>query len=358
MRILTRYFLASYLTLFVAILFSSMVAVMVIEMMLNFDEILELHDGAIEIASFLLLRIPSYYLRDLIPVASFAAVFFCLGLPARAHEITAIKSGGISPQRTIIPLLAAASILSGIALLLNESVVLQATRKWERQKNPGGEITFRQSSFWYHRGNTIYNVQEADKESKTLYGVSVFELDPQGRLIRSIRAEQVEVGDDDRWLIRDGTERIFVPSRPADPPKTSHLRERHRDVAAEKDLAMLESSAKTLSLPNLGRYIEAQIREGRDATRFQALYHSRLAEPLTVLLFALLAIPLALAVEQSRSLAASALYGIVILGIFYTSRTTADMFAAGGFASAVISPWVILTAFAGYGVWQLHQIPR
>ncbi len=121
---------------------------------------------------------------------------------------------------------------------------------------------------------------------------------------------------------------------------------------------MLEASAQTLSLPNLGRYIEAQIREGRDATRFLALYHARLAEPLTVLLFALLAIPLALAVEQSRSLEASALYGIVILGIFYTSRTTADMFAASGFASAIISPWVILTTFAGYGVWQLHQISR
>ena len=358
MRILSRYFLVRYLKLFVAILFSSMIAVTVIEMMLNFDEVLEHYDGPMGIASYLFLRIPSFYLRDLIPVASFAAVFFCLGLPARAHEITAIKSGGISPQRAVIPLLAAASILSGIALLLNESEVLQATRAWERQKNPGGEITFRQSSFWYNRGNTIYNVQEADNESKTLYGVSVFELNQHGRLIRSIRAEQVEVGDDNRWLIHNGIERIFIPSRPSDPPRTSHLHKWYRDVAAEKDLAMLEASAQTLSLPNLGRYIEAQIREGRDATRFLALYHARLAEPLTVLLFALLAIPLALAVEQSRSLAASALYGIVILGIFYTSRTTADMFAASGFASAIISPWVILTTFAGYGVWQLHQISR
>jgi lipopolysaccharide export LptBFGC system permease protein LptF len=121
---------------------------------------------------------------------------------------------------------------------------------------------------------------------------------------------------------------------------------------------MLEASAQTLSLPDLGRYIEAQIRDGRDATRFQALYQSRLAEPLSVLLFALLAIPLALAAEQTRSLAASALYGIVLLGIFYTSRTTADMFAASGFASAIASPWVILTSFAGYGVWQLHRVPR
>jgi lipopolysaccharide export system permease protein len=357
-RILSRYFLVSYMKLFVAILFSSMVAVMVIEMMLNFDEVLEHYDGPIGIASYLFFRIPTHYLRDLIPVSSFAAVFFCLGLPARAREITAIKSGGISPQRIGIPLLAAAFILSGIALLLNESVVLQATREWERLKNPGEEISFRQSSFWYHRGNTVYNVREADKKSKTLYGVSVFELDQNGRLIRSIRAKQVEVGDDNRWLIRDGIERIFDPSRPADPPRTSHVSEWHRDVADEEDLAMLEASAQTLSLPDLGRYIEAQIRDGRDATRFQALYQSRLAEPLSVLLFALLAIPLALAAEQTRSLAASALYGIVVLGIFYTSRTTADMFAASGFASAIASPWVILTSFAGYGVWQLHRVPR
>jgi lipopolysaccharide export LptBFGC system permease protein LptF len=281
-----------------------------------------------------------------------------LGLPARAHEITAIKSGGISPQRTVVPLLAAATLLSGISLLVNESVVLHAAREWDRQKNPGGEITFRQSSFWYRRGNAIYNIQEADEESRVLYGVSVFELNPQGRLIKSIRAERVEIGDDDRWLIREGTERSFAPSRPADPPQITHLRDSLRDVSAEKDLAMLESSAQTLSLPNLGKYIEAQIREGRDATRFLALYHSRLAEPLTVVLFALLAIPLALAVERSRSLAASALYGIVILGVFYTSRTTADMFAASGFASTIVSPWVILAAFGGYGVWQLYRIPR
>jgi lipopolysaccharide export system permease protein len=356
-RILSRYFLASYLKLFVAILFSSMIAVMVIEMMLNFDEILERNQGLAGIASYLFLRIPSFYLRDLIPVSSFAAVFFCLGFPARAHEITAIKSGGISPQRTVIPLLVAASILSGVALLLNESLVLQAAREWEHRKNPGGEITFRQSSFWYQRGNAIYNIQEADQDSRILYGVSVFELNPQGRLIRSIQAEQVEVGNDDRWLIRDGTERTFAPSRPADPPKTTRLRNWHRDVSAEKDLAMLESSAKTLSLPNLGKYIEAQLREGRNATRFLALYHSRLSEPLSVLLFALLAIPLALAVERSRSIAASALIGIVILGIFYTARTAADMFTASGFASTIISPWIILTVFGGYGAWRLYRVP-
>ncbi len=98
MRILSRYFLASYLTLFVSILVSATLAIMVIEMMLNFDDILDHQKGVKGVATYLFLRVPAYYLRDLLPVSSFAAVFFALGLPARAHEITAIKTGGISPR--------------------------------------------------------------------------------------------------------------------------------------------------------------------------------------------------------------------------------------------------------------------
>ena len=358
MRILSRYFLVNYLSLFVAILASSIVAIVVIEMMLNFEDILEHHEGLGGIASYLFLRIPSYYLRDLLPVSSFAAVLFGLGLPARAHEITAIKSGGIPPQRAVLPLLAGAAVLSAVTLVVNESLVLEASRAWNRRKNPGGEITFRRGSFWYHRGNAIYNVREADKESGTLYGVSVFELSAEGRLIKSIRADRVDVGDDSRWLFHDAVSRAFDPDQPAAPPDTRHLREWYRDVAAEKDLAMLEASAQTLSLPNLRDYIASRARDGRDIVRYRALLHSRLAEPLAVLVFALLAVPLGLAVEHTRSLATSALYGIVLISGFYVTRTTGEMFAASGFASATLSPWLNLTFFTGYGTWALLRMPR
>jgi lipopolysaccharide export system permease protein len=357
-RILSRYFLASYLTLFVSILFSATVAVMVIEMMLNFDDILDHHEGLAGVATYLFLRIPAYYLRDLLPVTSFAAVFFALGIPALAHEVTAIKTGGISPQRTVIPVLGAAALLSVVALTVNESVVLEATREWNRLQNPGGEVTFRQGSFWYHRGDSIYNVQHADPQTRILHGVSVFELSPTGRLLKSVRSQRVEVSEGNRWRFHGAIERTFDPSQPAAPPRTERLRTLDRDVASERDLALLDESAKTLSLMNLRDYISVQIRDGRDSQRYQALFHARLAEPFTVLLFALLAIPLGLAVERTRSLATSALAGIFIIGVFYTFRTTVGVFAASGAASAIVGPWMIMVAFFGYGAFQLARVPR
>ncbi len=358
MRILSRYFLTSYLKWFAVILCSSIVAIAVIEIMLQFDSVLEHRDGRMELATHLLLRIPSYYFRDLIPIACFAAAFCSIGLPARAHEITAIRSAGISPPQTAIPLLCAAAALSCATLLLNESVVLQASRTWSRDQNPGGEASFLQGSFWYQRGNAIYSVQEADRETRVLHGVSVYELSPQGRLAQILHAERVEVEDDRHWRFVGATSRTFDPGNPAMPPRIEPVSELNRDVSTASDLVMLEASARTLSLPQLAAYVDTQARTGRNATRYLTLYHTRLSGPLTVFLFALLAVPLGFAVGTSRSLAAAALSGIITLAAYYTARTAVEILAGKGFTWAAAGPWVIFAVFSCYGAWQLRRVPR
>lgn len=358
MRILSRYFLVSYLTLFAAILLISMLAIVIIEVLLHFDDVLDHRDGFAGAATYLLLRVPSYYLRDLIPVASFAAAFFGLGLPARWREVTALKAGGISPHRVAFPVLIAAAGLSGAALVVNETLVMTASRLWNRLERDEDEISFRRGSFWYHRGDVIYNVTEADRASRTLSGVSVYELTPEGRLRRSIWAEKVEIRPDSRWRLQDATLRTFDPEAPDAPPRVERAEETVLEVAGRRDLALLSADAATLSLWNLRDYIEARGREGRDTSRYRALLHARLADPLTVLLFALLALPLGLAVERTRSLAFGALQGIAIVGAFYTVRTLATLFAAGGLVPAAASPWLLLGAFAGAGAWRFARVPR
>ena len=84
-----------------------------------------------------------------------------------------------------------------------------------------------------------------------------------------------------------------------------HREETVLAVAAERDLELLEAGARTLSLLELKEYIRARSDEGRDTARYREMLYSRLANPLAVLVFAFLAIPLGLAVEQRRSLAAA-----------------------------------------------------
>jgi len=356
-RTLSRYFLASYLKLFVTILFASMVAIAIVEMLLNFDQVLDDHAGLSGVASYLFVRIPAYYFRDLIPVTSFAAALTCIGLAARSREFMAAKSGGISPRLMVVPILLAAMLLSASALIINETWVLAASRAGN-DGGKGQEVSFRRGSFWYHRGDTIYNVREAEPASKTLRGVHVFETTPAGRLLKITQADVVRVDEENRWHMQNATVRTFDPAAPMAAPTVEQLPESVLAVAAERDLKLLHERANTLSLTELREYIRTQSEEGRDTTRYREMMHARMADPITVLAFSLIAIPLGLAVERRHSLPAAALIGIAILGIFYTARTTASLLVDGDIPATAFGPWFLLAALFAFGSLRFFRTPQ
>ncbi len=359
MRIISRYLLASYLGLFAAILCVSVFIVAIVDLLLHLDRVLDTHPGFAGFLSYVLLRVPARLLRDLIPVSAFAASFVACGLAARWHEIVAMKVGGISPRRVAIPILFGAALLSLFATVINETLVVGASREWRRQaEGDGGDITYRRGSFWYHRGRVIYNIREADRATHTLRGVSVFELSDQGRLERSIHAETVRVEDAKRWSLVNATIRRFDAAHPDAPPAVERVAESVLEIADERDLALLDANPSALSLRDLFEYVSSRAREGDDDTRFRALLHARLADPVTVVLFSLLAVPIGLRVEQTRSLAAPALHGVLILAAFYAVRNAGHTLAAGGAVPPTAMPWLVLSIFAGYGAWLFVRIPR
>jgi len=358
-RILSRQFLASYLTLYFAILAASLLVIGVIEMTLNFDDAMEFSQGLQGIVTYLFLRLPSYYLPYLVPVSSFAAAFFCLGMPARTQEIVAIKAGGIAPQRICLPVLVAAASLAAITLVLNETVVLETSNRLNRRTGSDwqGELLQMSGAFWYHRGRYFYNVTEADRATRTLYGIHVYESSEDGRLLRSITAASAKIADDNRWELRDAIFRDFPPGADGAAPEVRREERAVLEVASERELALLDANAASLSLLRLREYIAALRNDGRDTTRYRALFHARLADPISVLVFALLGIPLGLAVERSRSLATAAVQGIAVLGAFYTLQTAAAVVAAGGVEAAVPAPWILLALFALWGAWRFARVP-
>jgi len=357
---ISRYLLKSFLTLWLAILFVSVLVIVIVELMLNFDNLIGMSGGALGIATYLFLRLPAYYLPYLLPASTFAAAFFALGLAARNHEVLAMKAGGISVQRVAIPILLVSVLFSGVMLALNETIVLEASKEFNRlSRSQGGtEIFLSRGLFWYHRGDFIYNVRRADSDARQLHGVRIFELGKDGRLVRNYIAESVRIADDNRWHLQNAAVRTFDPDDPALAPLTESHKELILEVTEERDLALLGADPGSLPLWRLRQYIGALVREGTDATRYRALFHARLAEPFAISVFVLLAVPLGLAVERTRSLAVAGLQGIGILGIYYASQTITGLFGSGGITAAVFSPWIVLAIFAAFGAWNFARVPR
>jgi LPS export ABC transporter permease LptG len=355
-RILSRYFALRFLGLFLAILFVSTLAIIVVEMLLNFDLMVGEDGSALGIATYFFLRIPSYYLRDLVPITTFAAAFFSIGLAAHWLELTAAKAGGVSSMRLAAPILLTAMLLGCATFIVNETLVIDATEGWSQQLRGGSRsLSFRRGRFWYHRGQTIYNIGSANRAESTLRDVTIYELSPRGRLLRSIQAEAANIEADPHWRLSNAVIRRFDPERDDLPPQLERVA--HTTIALDQTSgeALLDADASTLSLPELRIYVSRQQAAGEDVARERTLLHARLSEPLGVVLFALLALPIGLRVERTRSLAGPAVYGVATVAAFFAVKSTALTLASESVIPAAAGAWTPLLAFALLGAWQLKR---
>jgi lipopolysaccharide export system permease protein len=353
-RILTRYFVQSYLRYYAAIVAVAFLLIAVVEMMVNFDHVIDYGEGFAGVASYLFLRLPSYYLPFLLPVGSFGAAFLCLGLPARALEILAAKTSGIAPARIAAPVLATACAFSLIALFVNETVVLRTAQRLDGGQH--GELFQSSGAFWYQSGNTLFEVQGADRDTQTLQGVVIYERDANGRLLRRVEADRAHIETDQRWRLENARFREFPQSDPEAAPRTETRASTSFDLGSAGDVALLGADPRSLTLVRLREYIVALDREGRETARYRSLWHARLADPLSVFLFALLGAPLGFSVERARSLPAAAIEGIGLLGGYYALQTTASVIGSAGFPAGVTAPWLVLGAFGALGAWRFARV--
>ena len=102
-RILSHYFVARFLGLFVMVLAAALLALGAIELVLGLDELAGSDapgpGDAGSVLRRLALRLSTYYLVDLLPMASFVAVFLALALAGRSREMLAVQAGGITPRQ-------------------------------------------------------------------------------------------------------------------------------------------------------------------------------------------------------------------------------------------------------------------
>ncbi|MEB2343662.1 MAG: LptF/LptG family permease [Deltaproteobacteria bacterium] len=356
MGVLPRYFLARFTVAFAAVLVVLVLAVGVVELLGDFDDVVGSTEGFTGALLFVVLRIPSQWLPLLVPVAAFAAAFVALGTAARSLEFVAIKAGGVSPLRVLVPVALAGVVVSGLGLAANETVGVRAHEAWRRHVGGEDQVEFRRGSFWYHKGRYVYNVRDADPGARQLHEVAIFELDGQGQLVRSIQAVRARIDEDGRWQLEGAVIRRFVPGAPEAP--VSFERVAHLELVLTGERALLAAGVQGLSIADLREYREGRAPGDPEAVRAQALLHDRLTEPLSAFVFVLLAIPLGLRVERTRSLAVPALEGVGALFGFWMLREYGLTLATQGVLDPVATPWLTLAAFAAASVWLLARSPR
>ena len=344
MSTLARYVVTRFLRAFIGSLVILLLAVLVVDMLLNLEDVLEVEDDLSGVLRYLLLRVSSVYLPYMIPVATFTGAFFSVGQAARNLEIVAMKAGGVSPLFAMVPLFVAAAALSIVSLLVNETLTVRASAALHEQSGTElGEIELGSGTIWYHTGRYIYNMGEVDPATGAHQDVRIYERDEKGRLARTIHARSGIRSSPLAWTLDAATQRTFATDTPDAPPRTERFPELVVSLGDHGGQELLRARVGTVPVWKLFEYARAT-----GVPKVQSVLHQRLTAPFLVLLFALLAVPLGLRVERTRSLALPALQGVTLLFLFLLTREYTASFGAAGTLS-VLAPWLTVLGFASLG---------
>jgi len=371
-RILSHYFIARFLGLFTLVLAAALLVLATIELVLNLDDVSTFGSSSPDASAsaalpafghtlrYLGIRLTSYYLADLLPIASFVAVFLAFALAARAMELRAVEAGGIPPIRMILPVLATAGVLSLGAAILHETVILPAEKVWSGgSPDENDELSFGREAFWYQKGPMITNVAYADPETRELFDVEIFERSPNGAISRVIRTQRVEILDGGRWHINSADVWRFDAHDPESQPRIEKGVSLELDLEALRTDMFLGADPTQLPLPVLARYLEANPNDTSSTLRrIRARFHERLSSPWLVLVFAWLAIPFAFRVDERGRIAGPAVAAVVTIALFFVAQSIGQTLAHEAVLPVGWTPWVTMLLFSIGAAFALRMGPR
>jgi lipopolysaccharide export LptBFGC system permease protein LptF len=315
-RILPRRFLASYLAWLAACVGGLLLALAIVDMLVDFDAVVE---GGGPGLRALLEQVPARWLREALPIASFAAAFLAVALPARRGEFLAVRAAGVHPARVTLPILGAA-------------LAVGASLPWLPEA-PGAAAGLlepadgaRDGSAWRHAGGRVVRIGRIDPATAELRDVRVFEVDAEFRLRRSLRADAAHLSGDGLELRGAETLR-FDPARPRSP--------------ARRELA-----PAAVTMP-----------AGPGAASGQPV-RADAAAPAAVAVLALLALPLGLGVAPAGGIAGRTLAALACAALFRGAWQLAAFSAERGPIASALAPAGVLGAFAILAAWLWARAPR
>ena len=356
--ILDDYVIREFLKTFALVLVTFVMLMLLFTFFELLGDIIRNRTPFITVGEYLVDLSPSM-IYTIAPLSVLIAVLVVFGTLNRTNELTAMKATGISLYRIVVPILAIASVLAVSLFAFDETYIPTANRKQEALrsiiKGKPAQTFERPDQKWIFglenpsQPNHIFYYQLFDPDKDSFGNISVFEFEPNTfTLSRRVFASSARWEPRlHQWVFEHGWERTFA----GDEIKSYRTFEvsTFGDVHEPPSYFKKETrQSSEMSFVELNHYIGDLRQSGFDTMRLRVALNHKLAYPLITLVMAVLAVPFALSMGRSGSLA-----GIgVAIGVAIAYWVVAGTFEAMGNVNmlpAIFAAWSpdLLFALAG-----------
>lgn len=306
------------------------------------------------IVKFLSLQVPRATVLAL-PVSALLACSLGLNRLASENELTALRSGGTSLLRLLMPTLGLGLMASVASLGLSEYVVPWADQQAEKMLHQivlsQRTLAFRPGKFTSAGPDLHFFVEDVDGRLDQLKGLHVFHVQPR-----------------DFPIFFKAAEATFTPSGLETGPVVFYHLSKQGELNYGSGQALKSNlqdvfpdpsgEMQTLQNMKMGQLLaESRQIEGEYAgqgRRYMVELHWRLALAASCLVFALLAAPLTLRFSHGQSLV-GVMMTLVVAFAYYVIMLWLRMLGEAGTLAPALSGWLqngVLVALAGWGLWR------
>ncbi len=293
--ILDRYIVRYFVKTFVVTLLCIVVVYLIVDFFDHLGRLMEAGATLAAMVKYFLYKIP-FLLSQVFGFATLFSVLFCLGLLSRSHEITAMRSSGLSLRRLTLPLLLTSLMIGLTSFLWTESLVPLFARKANyiyrveiKKKNP--QTMFGNRGIWIRGKDAFISTDYFDTQKNILQGVVIYLLNREFSLKGLIEAPQAR-WDGSRWETSGSTHWTLLPdgqlSRENEIIKFLPISE------TPDDFKVLARKPEEFTFFDLKNQIKDLNSKGIDTTEYQTDIQMKLAIPFIPPLMVFLAIPFAL----------------------------------------------------------------
>ena len=361
MPILFRYLLREYAKIFFMCFAGLMTIYLVIDFFEKVRRFLRYDADWINVLSYFVLKVPGISFQ-IAPLAILMATLLTLGLLSRSHEITAMRSCGISLPWITSPFLGFATCVALVLLLFSSTVIPLASNKAEVirvvqiEKKPASAVLKPANPWARIDADTLLHVDSIAVGGATLGGIQLYHFDSDFRLIEMIEAEEAHYADR-AWTLHEGFQRRF------DGDNTITLEPfEHKPIPLNlipSDFSGgLSGDSESMTFRDLRGYTGRLYKSGLQYARLLTDYYGRIAFPFVTIVMVLVGIALSLRRSGTRggSMAIGIGQALVVGFLYWATHSIAIAFGRGGALPPIVAGWVTNALFLSYGLYLMLKV--
>jgi LPS export ABC transporter permease LptF/LPS export ABC transporter permease LptG len=294
-----------------------------------------------------------------LPPAVLAAAVMALGLLARFNEVTAMKAIGMSLYRLVAPVLAASALCCGVAYLFQENIIPAADARAQAVLDVVNDTQPRASRLsgrqWLYvpGSETIVRYDYFDSRSRTLLGLSAFELDLAAGGVSGL-GYAPRAGLEGTNVAPERGRRLRFPPDESGALVWEGTGEWNLEAPAGA-FEDVREQAVFMKYGRLRRHIAEVRKMGLKPAGLETDLHSRTALPLAGLVMALLAVPAAFSIGR-RGVLAGVVASVFLAAFYWAAVLLLRRLGHAGVLPPFLAAWAADMFFGLAGVVLISKL--